>query len=76
MSARTLAGDRAAFPQPFSEAAGPIHPDFGGLTKRELIAAMAMQGALAGTAGGHLSPPNLYQEAVRHADGLLQELAK
>lgn len=48
----------------------------GGLTKRELFAAMAMQGALAGTPGQHLIPQNLARESAAHADALLAELAK
>lgn len=45
-----------------------------GLTKRELFAAMAMQGALGGVAGTHLVPYNLARESVAHADALLAAL--
>lgn len=48
----------------------------GGLTKRELFAAMAMQGALGGAPGSHLHPYNLANESVMYADALLAELAK
>lgn len=47
-----------------------------GLTKRELFAAMAMQGALGGTPGTHLSPATLARESVEHADYLIAELEK
>lgn len=46
------------------------------LTKRELFAAMAMQGSLGGVPGGHLVPPNLAKHSVEYADALLAELAK
>lgn len=48
-----------------------IHSD--GLTKRELIAAMAMQGALAST---EFQTHRIAEEAVRQADELLAELEK
>lgn len=45
-----------------------------GLTKRELLAAMAMQGILArGTTG---EPESRATHAIQHADALLKELAK
>ena len=47
-----------------------------GLTKRELFAAMAMQGSLGGEPGSHLEPRRLAIESVRHADALIAELAK
>lgn len=47
-----------------------------GLTKRELFAAMAMQGALGGTPGRHLCAGVLARDSVAHADALLKELAK
>lgn len=52
---------------------GILAPSYG-LTKRELIAAMAMQGALGGVPGSHLRPENLAQESVAHADALLEAL--
>lgn len=49
----------------------------GGLTKRELFAAMAMQGMCANSVpGNHHIPSNLAKEAVWQADELLKELAK
>ena len=45
-----------------------------GLTKRELFAAMAMQGLLAKGGGG--DPEAFAMWAVRDADALLAELAK
>jgi hypothetical protein len=49
----------------------------GGLSKRELFAAMAMQGMCANAVPGHHHyPPNLAKEAVWQADELLKELAK
>jgi hypothetical protein len=47
-----------------------------GLTKRELFAAMAMQGSLGGVPGNHLVPPNLARQSVDYADALLAALAK
>jgi hypothetical protein len=52
------------------------HEPSRGLTKRELFAAMAMQGALGGAPGSHLVPNNLARESVMYADDLLAELAK
>lgn len=50
---------------------------FGGLTKREHFAAMAMQGMMANThAIENLSQNDLAQEAVSMADALLKELEK
>lgn len=46
-----------------------------GLTKRELFAAMAMQGALGGAPGSHLHPYNLANESVAYADALLAALS-
>lgn len=49
----------------------------GGLTKRELFAAMAMQGQCANAIpGSHHSFENTAREAVAYADALLKELAK
>lgn len=45
-----------------------------GLTKRELFAAMAMQGALAGAPGPHLHPYSLANDSVAYADALLAAL--
>lgn len=53
----------------------PLAQDLG-LNKRELFAAMAMQGALGGTPGSHLAFEQLARESVMHADALLKELAK
>lgn len=51
---------------------GPI-----GLTKRELIAAMAMQGMCANSIpGSHHHFNNTARESVEYADALLAELAK
>jgi hypothetical protein len=47
-----------------------------GITKRELFAAMAMQGSLGGEPGSHLEPRRLAIESVRYADALIAELAK
>lgn len=45
-----------------------------GLTKRELIAAMCLQGLLA--YGGEMNMPSGAIAAISHADALLTELAK
>ena len=62
------------------QSAGVIGPDgafsdqFAGITKRELLAAMAMQGAIS---RGHSGQPEYWAEvAVRCADCLLAELVK
>ncbi len=48
-----------------------------GLTKRELFAAMAMQGQCANSIpGSHHSFENTARDAVQYADALLKELAK
>lgn len=47
-----------------------------GLAKRELFAAMAMQGVLAASGDQRLSPSWVAGEAVGYADELLKELAK
>ena len=47
----------------------------GGLTKRELFAAMAMQGTIS-RPDGFEKPENVAQYAVECADTLLKELAK
>ena len=51
--------------------------EFGGLTKRENFAAMAMQGMMANThAVENLSQIDVAKEAVSMADALLKELDK
>lgn len=62
-------GNEPAFPWPLDTP--PC-----GLTKRELFAAMAMQGALSGEPGPHLRFDELARYSVTHADALLKELAK
>jgi BarA-like signal transduction histidine kinase len=60
-------GERYAFPG----------DSFGGLTKRELFAAMAMQGILSGLPKEAVYSPTITANAsVCHADALLAELAK
>lgn len=56
-------GERAAFPVVGND------PDFGGLTKREYFAAMAMQGLIAGQWHNSMA-----QQAVEFADELLEAL--
>lgn len=66
MTAKEL-GEQSAFPA------------LGGLvclTKRELFAAMAMQGAIAGSQGFLISKAEFAQIGVQQADALLAELAK
>jgi len=47
------------------------------LTKRELFAAMAMQGILASSAAPFtLAPSDVGDDAVAHADALINELEK
>jgi hypothetical protein len=55
-------------------AGGYPYPE-GGLTKRELLAAMAMQGSMAAAAQQrHI--PTVVADSVKLADALLAELAK
>ncbi len=63
----------------------PAHPvigspgapeDYPGLTKRELFAAMAMQGFAADPDMAHVEPRAIAIGAVSWADALLAELAK
>tara|TARA_R110000772_G_scaffold4094_2_gene14446 strand:- start:3000 stop:3221 length:222 start_codon:yes stop_codon:yes gene_type:complete len=66
-----------------SQSAYPTNGDltYDGLTKRELFAAMAMQGLLAGhdearVYEGEPGPKNTAIDAIRVADALIAELAK
>lgn len=52
------------------------HSPADGLTKRELFAAMAMQGMCAHHATWHEGPEGIAVQAARVADALLAELAK
>lgn len=56
----------------------PAYPytqsNMSGLTKRELFAAMAMQGALGGESGSHLRIETLAKDSVAMADALLEAL--
>lgn len=79
MDAKTN-GDLCAYPDPHENLVGGI-----GLTKRELIAAMAMQGLLSrdstkpidATKDAHqLFVATVARQAVAHADALLAKLAK
>lgn len=47
-----------------------------GLTKRELFAARAMQGAISGYEGGTLTYRQAAYDAVAFADALIKELEK
>jgi hypothetical protein len=64
-----MENNEAAFPS--SPCLGRYDPEWG-LTKRELIAAMAMQGILS-RSGGHSSIVSEF--ALRHADALIKRLA-
>jgi hypothetical protein len=57
----------------------PVYPNYFfnpelGLTKRELIAAMAMQGILA-NAESYVQPNNVADFSVKQADALIERLA-
>lgn len=66
-------GARSAYPRTIS--VGEIMKIEGGLTKRELIAAIALGGAMANSIPG--SHHQTYAvDAVREADALLAELAR
>ena len=72
-------GDEAAFPrdaiksEPASERMMTLLPAQWGLTKRELFAAMAMQGHLAAL-GGEARHDDVARDAVAYADALLTAL--
>lgn len=68
-------GDELVFPFVETAAIQGESINFG-LTKRELFAAMAMQGALGGEPGKHLMPENLAEDSVVYADALLAALAQ
>lgn len=68
----------SAFPcQELNGQGSPITSMEFGLTKRELFAAMAMQGICANSIpGSHHQPQNTARDAIAQADALLAELAK
>lgn len=71
MTASCRLGSEFAFPS----STAPLHTYHPGLTKREWMAAMIMQGLV----GGHFGAEqfvDLSMRAVRMADELLEELAK
>ncbi|MCL6710483.1 hypothetical protein M8R20_46175 [Pseudomonas sp. R2.Fl] len=74
MDAKIL-GDQYANPTP---ADGVFDSDSAGLTKRELFAAIAMQGLLSGEyrEATEAQAAIVARYAVQHADALLAELAK
>lgn len=55
---------------------GTSKREFSGFTKREQIAAMALQGMLATTEAKYLSARSLAHDAVSFADALLAELER
>lgn len=72
---RLTMGNNAAFPTLDSTPEGGLQLREWGLTRRELFAAMAMQGFLASLAGE--SPyADVAADAVGYADALLAELEK
>ncbi|KAF1698328.1 hypothetical protein CSC62_05310 [Pseudoxanthomonas jiangsuensis] len=75
MSTQTKAGSEPAYPVPNDANVNGQE----GLTKRELFAAMAMQGLASVPADGGLRPEWIAtdaQNAVAYADALLAELEK
>ncbi len=74
-------GHEWVYPQPLgpdglpSEASGYVGFE-PGITKRQLFAAMAMQGLLAGDTDRVVTADGIAKEAVEQADALLAELAK
>lgn len=64
--------DNQAFPAPGTE----FTHGYLGLTKRELFAAMAMQGICASEPSEKLDYEHTAHFAVEHADALIAELAK
>lgn len=72
-------GDKQAYPRPVTlNAYRREIPAYPGLTKRELFAAMAMQGLLATLVPGQNDPTDevLASWSVHQADALLAELNK
>jgi hypothetical protein len=68
--------DESAFPIPVSELPGAHFPQYG-LTKREWLAGIAMQGLCAVyPQGGSFMEQHIAKGAVSIADALLAELAK
>jgi hypothetical protein len=69
--------NNSAFPlMPSHTNPADVVPDFTGLTKRELFAAMAMQGMCSNMDNANLqnSPTNVVMESVQFADALLKAL--
>lgn len=64
----------SVFPQP-ENWGNDVIVNLGGLSKRELFAAMAMQGCLAAH-DDVFEPSTLAKDAVEYADALIKELAK
>jgi hypothetical protein len=68
-------GDESAYPVKYLF--GENFSVMGGLTKRELIAAMAMQGLLAKPEEGRQFPIHInVAEAIEYADELIRQLSK
>ena len=59
-----------------TDPAFPIPQLYRGLTKRELFAAMALQGWLADSGGSMSSARDAARYAVDHADALIEALSK
>jgi len=79
-----MKNNEAAFPRPHSEDRfnEEIHFAQRGLTKRELFAAIAMQGLMNATFtysrewSAKMTPNWIAQQSVKQADALIEELAK
>ena len=72
-------GTEPVYPgQPLEASGEPIAEYYYGITKRELFAAMAMQGMIASESEseGLYRPETAATRAVKFADALLKELAK
>jgi len=66
--------EKASFANSSAAPSGFHHAETG-LTKRELFAAMAMQGML-GQSGGTVATSYMATLAINHADALIAELCK
>lgn len=78
LTTETKLGTESAYPiTPPLDDGGQVPAGYpyaeGGLTKRELLAALAMQGVIA---SNELHPDDIAEFAVNQADRLLKELAK
>jgi hypothetical protein len=66
--------DKPAYPVPPGNSTHYVVEDHYGLTRRELFAAMAMQGMMADPSNGAAAPEDIASVSIEQADALLEEL--